>query len=347
MIYCLIFRQSLLLGYLCNMAHKQLNIGNVILPHNVVLAPMSGITDKPFRHVVRKWGGGLVVSEMIASHAFLQNVWIELQKLKGVAHDEAPLSIQIAGWDPAMMAEAAKLAEMSGAQIIDINMGCPAKKVTNRLSGSALMQDELAVAKICQAVVNAVELPVTLKMRLGWDDEHKNAPTIARIAEAEGIKLLAVHGRTRTQMYKGNADWHKIAETVNAVSIPVFANGDITSLQDSSDAMKYSGAAGLLVGRGTLGRPWFIAQVADHINGVTVRARPCIKDIIETMRIQTEQMALLQGERGIRMLRKHLAAYCDELEAHELRAKLMRAVTAAEVFKSIDEYLLSYDEKAA
>ena len=322
------------------MAHKPLKIGDISLAHNVILAPMSGITDKPFRAMVRAWGGGLVVSEMIASHAFLQNVWIELEKLKGIAQEEAPLSIQIAGWDPVMMAEAAKLAEMSGAQIVDINMGCPAKKVTNRLSGSALMQDELAVAAICKAVVSAVNVPVTLKMRLGWDDTHKNAPTIAKIAENEGIQLLAVHGRTRTQMYKGEADWAKIAETVDAVSLPVCANGDITSLTDASTAMRLSGADGLLVGRGAMGRPWFIGQVADHIAGLPVRQDPDITEKIATLRAHSEQVLSLTGDRGLRAMRKHFAAYCDYLpQSQTLRAALLCAAQGDEVFAALEAYL--------
>ena len=331
------------------LAHQPLQIGDIALAHNVILAPMSGITDKPFRHMVRAHGGGLVVSEMIASHAFLQNVWIELQKLKGAAQDEAPLSIQIAGWDPVMMAEAAKLAEMSGAQIVDINMGCPAKKVTNRLSGSALMQDERAVAEICQAVVGAVSVPVTLKMCLGWDDAHKNAPDIAKIAENEGIQLLAVHGRTRTQMYKGEADWETIAETVAAVSIPVCANGDINSLEDASNAMRQSGAQGLLVGRGAMGRPWFIGQVADHIAGLTVRAEPSQLEKITAIKTHCEQVLNLIGERGLRGLRKHFAAYCDHLpESDALRGCLLQATQGEQVFDALAQYQrTSQDEEAA
>ena len=321
------------------MKHHSLSIGPCQLAHNVILAPMSGITDKPFRHVVRANGGGLVVSEMIASHAFLQNVWIELQKLKGAAHDEAPLSIQIAGWDPQMMAEAAKLAEMSGAQIVDINMGCPAKKVTNRLSGSALMQDEKAAGAICEAVVKAVSVPVTLKTRLGWDDDHKNAPIIARIAQEAGIQMLAIHGRTRTQMYKGEADWGLIAESVSAVSIPVCANGDITSLDDAKQAISASGADGLLIGRGAMGRPWFLGQVADHLAGLPVRSDPPISQRLAIIRDHTDQTLTLMGERGLRQMRKHFAAYCDHLPlSDELRTSLTSSTTSQDVYDALDHY---------
>lgn len=319
--------------------YAALKIGTIELPHQVILAPMSGITDKPFRQIVRQSGGGLVVSEMIASHAFLQDVWIEMQKLKGAARDEAPLSIQIAGWNPAMMAEAARLAEMRGADFIDINMGCPAKKVTNRLSGSALMQDEKAVQEIVSAVVAAVTVPVTLKMRLGWDDDHKNAPTIAKIAEGEGIQLLAVHGRTRTQMYKGQADWQRIAETVDAVSIPVCANGDILSVEDAKTALQQSGAAGLLVGRGAMGRPWLIAQIADMMADKAVRKSPDHKEICDLIKHHIALVIDQSGARGLRQMRKHLAAYCDGLPQSEaLRAVMMKASEAQMLIEAIDSY---------
>ena len=320
--------------------YAALKIGDYKLPHQVILAPMSGITDKPFRQIVRQAGGGLVVSEMIASHAFLQDVWIEMQKLKGAARDEAPLSIQIAGWDPVMMAEAARLAEMRGADFIDINMGCPAKKVTNRLSGSALMQDEKAVQAIVSAVVGAVQVPVTLKMRLGWDDEHKNAPTIAKIAEGEGIQLLAVHGRTRTQMYKGNADWRRIAETVDAVSIPVCANGDILSVADAKTALEQSGASGLLVGRGAMGKPWLIGQIADMMACRAIRKTPDYEEIISIIKNHIHLVAEQHGTRGLRQMRKHLSAYCDALPQSEtLRAVMMSASDDTALYDAIDNYV--------
>ena len=328
--------------------YAALKIGHYELPHQVILAPMSGITDKPFRQIVRHQGGGLVVSEMIASHAFLQDVWIEMQKLKGAARDETPLSIQIAGWDPKMMAEAARLAEMRGADFIDINMGCPAKKVTNRLSGSALMQDEKAVQAIVSAVVSAVSVPVTLKMRLGWDDEHKNAPTIAKIAEAEGIQLLAVHGRTRTQMYKGQADWKRIAETVDAVSIPVCANGDILSVEDAKIALRQSGASGLLVGRGAMGRPWLVAQIADMMADRAIRKTPSSDEILTLIRRHIELVIDQYGARGLRQMRKHLAAYCDELPHSEaLRAVMMKSSEGGSLFEALDRYQIDLAQTKA
>ena len=332
----------------CPYSYQPIKIGDITLPHNVILAPMSGITDKPFRQIVRQWGGGLVVSEMIASHAFLQDVWIEMQKLKGVEQDEAPLSIQIAGWDPQMMAEAARLAEMRGAQFVDINMGCPAKKVTNRLSGSALMQDEVAVQDIVSAVVKAVSIPVTLKTRLGWDDDHKNAPTIAKIAENEGVQMLAIHGRTRTQMYKGSADWELIAQTVDAVSIPVCANGDIIDVTTAQTALRQSNAQGLLVGRGAMGRPWLLGQIADMMAGEPIREAPSLATRLSIMETHIALYLQLYPEARLRHLRKHLSAYCDYLPSSEaLRTSLMKADSRVKCEEALAHYRQQMAEQEA
>ena len=245
---------------------------------DVVLAPMSGITDRPFRRAVRRAGGGLVISEMVASHAMLTDIRTEMRKISADLHSEAPIGLQIVGWDPQMMADAAQMAEQLGVGLIDINMGCPAKKVTGRVSGSALMREPDRVKRICDAVVRAVSLPVTLKTRLGWDDASLNAPEIARIAEQAGVRLVTIHGRTRCQMYKGHADWLAVKAVVNSVQIPVFVNGDISSCETAKTALKESRAAGVMVGRAAMGQPWLLAQIADYISGQPVRLIPNMLD---------------------------------------------------------------------
>lgn len=291
----------------------QLTVGSIKLPHAAVLAPMSGITDQPFRRIVKLLGGGLVVSEMVASHAILNSIKKEIRKLKFSAKEEAPLSIQLAGWEPAIMAEAAKIAEQLGASIIDINLGCPAKKVTGRFSGSALMQNPGLTAEICSAVVNATSIPVTLKMRLGWDELNKNAPEIGLLAEEAGVKMLVVHGRTRIQMYKGEADWKEIRKTVDQVSIPVLANGDINNLSNVQTALSQSGAQGVMIGRGAQGRPWFLGQVGDLLSNNKIRETPKVQQIKEIMLTHLEDMLICYGSNGMRLARKHIAWYAHGL----------------------------------
>ena len=306
---------------------------------DVVLAPMSGITDRAFRTVVRCCGGGLVVSEMVASHAMLTDVRAEMKKLQFDARAEAPVAIQIAGWDPEMMAEAAKMAEQMGACLIDINMGCPAKKVTGRASGSALMKEPVLAGEICSAVANAVSLPVSLKTRLGWDDSHRNAPEIAYVAQESGICLVTIHGRTRTQMYKGAANWPEISRVVEAVSIPVLANGDITSPQIAKTAISYSGAHGVMIGRAAQGQPWLLAQIADFLADRPVRDCP---DMAARYLLICQHLDMLlsdYGTEGLRLARKHLAAYCDYLPASDdLRAIVTQSETAEPVFAGLARY---------
>jgi tRNA-dihydrouridine synthase B len=312
--------------------------GANILP-DVVLAPMSGITDRAFRTAVRASGGGLVVSEMVASHAMLTDVRAEMQKLQFNAAAEAPVAIQIAGWDPLMMAEAAKMAEHMGACLIDINMGCPAKKVTGRASGSALMKEPVLAGEICAAVVDAVRLPVSLKTRLGWDDQHRNAPEIAYIAEESGISLITIHGRTRTQMYKGSANWTEIANVVQAVSIPVLANGDIVSPDDAKSALIASKAQGVMVGRGTQGRPWLLAQIADHLAGHDIRSAPDMAFRYQQICQHLDMVLSDYGMRGVRLARKHLAAYCDYLpQSQNLRLIATQSDRPEPVFAALAEY---------
>ena len=319
-------------------------IAGYAVPHAAILAPMSGVTDWPFRRAVRRCGGGLVVTEMIASAAVLRDVRSEMRKLKTEAKSEAPLSIQLAGWEPLVMAEAAKICADLGATFIDINMGCPAKKVTGKLSGSALMRDPHLAGAIMAAVVNAVDVPVTLKTRLGWDDDSLNAPIFAKMAEDTGIKMLAIHGRTRCQMYNGAADWGKIADVVNRVDIPVVANGDITCLDTVRRAVAESGAAGVMIGRGAQGRPWLLAQAGDLLAGKAVRATPSIAMRHQLMRAHLDDMLSHYGTAAMRLARKHIAWYAHGLPgAAELRDIANNSTDAAQVFAAVDQFFATLE----
>ena len=254
-----------------------IKIGPVELSAPVILAPMSGVTDLPFRRLVKREGAGLVVSEMIASQAMIRQNRKTMKMATNCA-EEFPMAVQLAGCEPDVMAEAAKLNEDRGAALIDINMGCPVKKVVNGHAGSALMREESKAAKILEAVVNAVKLPVTLKMRTGWDDDNRNAPRLARIAQDAGIKMVTVHGRTRCQFYNGHADWDFISAVKDAVDIPVIGNGDVVSFENVRNLLSRSGADGVVIGRGAYGKPWFLKQVIEFLQTGTPSPDPVLAD---------------------------------------------------------------------
>ena len=298
----------------------------------VVLAPMSGVTDLPFRRLVKRLGAGLVVSEMIASQSMIRQTKESL-KLSSSTPEEFPMAVQLAGHEPEVMAEAARLNADRGAALIDINFGCPVKKVVNKLAGSAMMREPALAGRIMEAVVEAVDLPVTMKMRLGWDDDCRNAPELARIARECGVRMLTVHGRTRCQLYNGRADWQAVRATVEATDLPVLVNGDIGSLQDIDRALARSGAAGVMIGRGAQGRPWFLRQA---IAWLRERRKEPDPSRAEQRDIVLEHYDALLGHHGSvmgnRIARKHLAWYATGLAgANDFRRRINRAEDPREV----------------
>jgi len=326
-------------------------IAHIALKSDVILAPMAGITDLPFRRLVARFGAGLVVSEMVASQEMMQGGALARARAD-LGLDLAATSVQLIGRDPYWMAEAARFVADNGAQIIDINMGCPAKRVTQTggfgACGSALMREPDLALAICAAVVGAVQVPVTLKMRLGWDEASPNAPQIARMAEGAGIAMVAVHGRTRQQFYKGTANWAAIAPVKQAVTIPVIANGDIICADTARAALAASGADGVMIGRGAQGCPWVLAQIAAQLAGAPVPLAPEGAALADMVLGHYQAMLGHYGrDLGLRVARKHLGWYLDRAGRPDAREAVLTQTDPAAVMNLVKEALMDGPDPVA
>jgi tRNA-dihydrouridine synthase B len=310
-----------------------------LIEPKVILAPMAGVTDKPFRQLCKRMGAGLAVSEMTISDPRFWNTRKSRTRMDHAGEPD-PISVQIAGTEPHMLADAARYNVDHGAQIIDINMGCPAKKVCNVWAGSALMRDESLVARILQAVVSAVNVPVTLKIRTGWDCEHRNAPAVAHIAQDSGIAALTVHGRTRDQHYTGSAEYTTITAIKQRLAIPVIANGDIDSPEKAAQVLRETGCDAVMVGRAAQGRPWIFSEIAHYLaNGVRLPP-PTLQFVRDTLLDHLQQLHAFYGQpQGVRIARKHLGWYAkDQPESADFRAVVNRAETAEQQLTLTRDY---------
>lgn len=323
-------------------------IGPYTIDSQVILAPMAGVTDQPFRRLCKRMGAGLVVSEMVTSDTRL---WKSRKSSFRLNHqgETEPRSVQIAGGDSAMMADAAQMNVERGAQIIDINMGCPAKKVCNKAAGSALMKDEKLVTEILNAVVQAVDVPVTLKIRTGWDTSNRNGVNIAKIAEDSGIQALSVHGRTRSCGYKGEAEYNTIATINNSVSIPVFANGDITSPQKAKFVLDHTGCSAVMIGRGAQGQPWLFREIDHYLRTGDILPSPETDEIREILLGHVQELHNFYGEYlGLRIARKHVGWYLqNQPEGSSFRKHFNLIETAADQTAAIKQYFDELNNHAA
>ena len=324
-----------------------MQIGAHVLRNNLFVAPMAGVTDRPFRKLCKQFGAGLAVSEMVASNSLL---WGSEKTRRRANHDgEAdPVSVQIAGADPAMMAEAARYNAGEGAQIIDINMGCPAKKVCNAMAGSALLRDEALVGRILEAVVRAVDAPVTLKFRTGWDAEHRNALQVARIAEQSGIRLLSLHGRTRACGFSGQAEYDTIREVKRASRLPVIANGDITTPEQAKRVLEQTGADGIMIGRAAQGRPWIFREIAHYLETGTRLSAPLVQEIRAVLQAHLHDLYGFYGsERGVKVARKHISWYTKGLaNSAEFRHRMNRLETCEQQLAAVDAFFQKLQDES-
>lgn len=317
----------------------KLKLGKTELQSRVILAPMAGVTDLPFRKIVREFGNFLMFSEMIASEAMIRHVKRTHKMLEGT--DDEFTSIQIVGADPKVMAEAAKLCEDLGARFLDINMGCPVKKIVKSDAGSALMKNEKLAQEIMESIVNSVKIPVTLKTRLGWDMDHQNAQTIAKIAESSGIQMITIHGRTRSQLYSGKANWGSVQKVKDAVKIPVIINGDIVDIETAKQALAESGGDGVMIGRGALGQPWLLSQIHDFIESGEIHLVPQNKFDIANRHFKYLFDFYEEGT-AIKLSRKVLMHYCHgTYNAAKYRTQINSISEKTQVFEILSEFLNS------